>query len=84
MAIFIVNNSVDIKIDNQIDNSIERYYRGLNGTTPLFPFWSFSNPVGKTLTTFMVVFESGQVTADWGDGSSQILTSSVNYNKTFS
>lgn len=48
-------------------------------------FWDFTtNPSGKTLTAFSVEFEGGSVTADWGDGSSQILTSGVNYNKTFS
>jgi hypothetical protein len=48
-------------------------------------FWDFiANPSGKTLTAFSVHFEGGQVTANWGDGSSQILTSGVNYNKTFS
>jgi hypothetical protein len=47
-------------------------------------FWEFSSPSGKTLTAFNVEYEGGQVTADWGDGSSQILTSGVNYNKTFS
>jgi hypothetical protein len=46
--------------------------------------WDFTTPSGKTITAFNVVFGGGQVTADWGDGSSQILTSSVNYNKTFS
>lgn len=48
-------------------------------------FWDFtSNPSGKTLTAFNVSFLSGSVTADWGDGSYQILISGVNYNKTFS
>jgi len=48
-------------------------------------FWDFvASPAGKTLTAFSVGFEGGSVTADWGDGSSQILTSGVNYNKTFS
>jgi hypothetical protein len=48
-------------------------------------FWDFtSSPSSKTLTSFNVEYEGGQVTADWGDGSSQILTSGVNYNKTFS
>ena len=46
--------------------------------------WDFAAPAGKTITAFNVHFEGGQVTADWGDGSSQILTSGVNYNKTFS
>jgi hypothetical protein len=47
-------------------------------------FWDFNNPSGKTLTAFSVGFIGGQVTADWNDGSSQILTSGVSYNKTFS
>jgi hypothetical protein len=47
--------------------------------------WDFTiDPSGKTLTAFNVEYAGGEVTADWGDGSSQILTSSVNYNKTFS
>ena len=47
--------------------------------------WDFTtSPSGKTLTAFNVHFENGGVTANWGDGSSQILTSGVNYNKTFS
>jgi hypothetical protein len=48
-------------------------------------FWDFvASPAGKTLTAFNVHFTNGGVTANWGDGSSQILTSGVNYNKTFS
>jgi hypothetical protein len=48
-------------------------------------FWDFvASPAGKTLTAFSVHFGDGDVTANWGDGSSQILTSGVNYNKTFS
>jgi hypothetical protein len=48
-------------------------------------FWDFvESPAGKTLTAFNVSFDGGDVTANWGDGSSQILTSGVSYNKTFS
>jgi hypothetical protein len=48
-------------------------------------FWDFvASPSGKTLTAFNVSFDGGDVTANWGDGSSQILTSGVSYNKTFS
>lgn len=84
MAICIIDKSVDNKIDNQIDNQIEEVCASFNDIVALTPFWSFSDPSGKTLTEFTVLFNGGSVIADWGDGSSQILTSGVNYNKTFS
>lgn len=84
MTVYNIEIPIDNKIDNQIDNSIEQDFREPGNTITVFQFWSFSDPLGKTLTDFSVNFEGGQVTAEWGDGSSQILTSSVNYNKTFS
>lgn len=48
-------------------------------------FWDFTtDSAGKTLTGFNVEFVNGQIIADWEDGSSTTITSSVNYNKTFS
>jgi hypothetical protein len=81
----------------RLDQAIDIKYNGLSAkqvyynNNLIWPsiisglFWDFTaSPSGKTLTAFDVHFEGGQVTADWGDGSSQILTSGVNYNKTFS
>jgi hypothetical protein len=48
-------------------------------------FWDFTtNPSGKILAAFNVQYEGGEVIANWGDGSSETLDSSVNYNHTFS
>ena len=83
MSICKIDKSVDNQIDFKIDNLIEIECPKIE--TPIVDIlWNFSNSSGKTLTNFNVVYEGGQITADWGDGSSQILTSNVNYNKTFS
>jgi hypothetical protein len=81
----------------RLDQSIDIKYNGLSAkqvyynNNLIWPsiisglLWNFTaSPSSKTLTNFNVEYEGGQVTADWGDGSSQILTSGVNYNKTFS
>ena len=44
-------------------------------------FWRLSNTLGKTVTNFSSVF-TGNITVDWGDGSSQVLTSNTPLNKT--
>ena len=44
-------------------------------------FWRLSNTLGKTITNFSSVF-TGNITVDWGDGSSQLLTSNTPLNKT--
>ena len=80
------NEAVDIKYNGL---SVKQVYYNNNLIWPQTSIvgdllWDFAAPAGKTLTAFNVHFESGQVTVDWGDGSSQILTSGVNYTKTFS
>lgn len=81
-----LDQAIDIKYNGQ---TVQQVYCNNKLIWPQISipsiFWDFTeNPAGKTLTAFNVRFQGGSVTADWGDGSSQILTSSVNYNKTFS
>jgi hypothetical protein len=51
--------------------------------TPVL-FWDFTeDPFAKTLTNFKVIYNNGNVRADWGDGNVSGIISNTNYNHTW-
>lgn len=56
-----------------------------NNSSIINKFWNFTNPVGKSLTNFKVVYNGGTtVTVNWGDNTSeQDLTSNTPVSHTF-
>lgn len=59
------------------------------GGTLVWPFpsgnlWQFtSNPFGKIVSGFRVIYTNGNIIANWGDGSTSGITSNVSYTHTF-
>ena len=65
---------------------VSRLYMGetLVWPSPSGNFWQFTdNPFNKTLSNFRVVYNNGNVFADWGDGNVSGLISITTYNHTF-
>jgi hypothetical protein len=46
-------------------------------------FWTISNYAGKVLSGFNIIYSSGNLNINWGDGTSQPIISNTNVNHTF-
>jgi hypothetical protein len=65
---------------------VSRLYMGetLVWPVPSGNFWQFTdNQSCKTLSDFRVVYQNGNVFADWGDGNSDAIISNTNYTHIF-
>jgi hypothetical protein len=65
---------------------VNRLYMGetLVWPVPSGNLWQFiNNPFNKTLSGFRVVYDNGNVFANWGDGNVSGIISNTGYNHTF-
>jgi hypothetical protein len=46
-------------------------------------FWTFSDTSGSTISNFKVVYSSGTLDVNWGDGNVESIASNVNVNHTY-
>jgi hypothetical protein len=65
---------------------VSRLYMGetLVWPSPSGNLWQLTdNPFSKTLSNFRVTYTSGNIVADWGDGSTSGIVSNIGYEHTF-
>jgi hypothetical protein len=65
------------------DQQVKEIWKGSTKLWPLSSFWTFSDESGKTISNFRVVYTSGSLEVEWGDGNFENIASNVNVNHTY-